>query len=386
MKKGCLFFVLIPVIILAVVVLFFFFQNQAWFTQTAQEPALSPLEKAHLQEALHLRAELGNELWVGWGNADLPMIAFNERYAFLTGMENPADGWYKVPVMNHYGTKWEVVPGDDFGGAAYYRQALKDRNPEAFAVLIGEQWVSSLTTKDWFRLSFTMQMRDELPAPVDAVFPYRIFVNQLLSSSDHYIAGTLHESFHAFQGTTNADRLNAAEAAAQQEENYPWDDAAEAWTEELNVLSGGMDCADTQTCAAAARAFLALRAERRAAMDAAADWASFEREREWLEGLAKYTEIKIWQLAGESETYQPLAALDEDDDFDRYQKHQSYWNRERDQVARMDKQASDTRFYYSGMVQAVWLDQLMPDWKTRIFEDGVYLEDLLAEAAGESDN
>jgi hypothetical protein len=38
------------------------------------------------------------------------------------------------------------------------------------------------------------------------------------------------------------------------------------------------------------------------------------------------------------------------------------------------------RFYYSGMAQAVLLDRLMPDWKVRAWSEGVWLEDLLAEA------
>jgi hypothetical protein len=40
----------------------------------------------------------------------------------------------------------------------------------------------------------------------------------------------------------------------------------------------------------------------------------------------------------------------------------------------------DGRFYYSGMAQAFLLDQLMPGWKARAFDEGVWLDDLLAEA------
>jgi hypothetical protein len=43
----------------------------------------------------------------------------------------------------------------------------------------------------------------------------------------------------------------------------------------------------------------------------------------------------------------------------------------------------DTRFYSAGMMQAFLLDDLMPDWKSRIFNDGVYLEDLLCQALAE---
>ena len=40
----------------------------------------------------------------------------------------------------------------------------------------------------------------------------------------------------------------------------------------------------------------------------------------------------------------------------------------------------DGRFYYTGMAQAVLLDRLLPGWKEIAFDDGVFLEDLLATA------
>ena len=39
----------------------------------------------------------------------------------------------------------------------------------------------------------------------------------------------------------------------------------------------------------------------------------------------------------------------------------------------------DTRFYYSGMAQAMILDRLMPGWKSGAFAQDVWLEDLVAE-------
>lgn len=41
----------------------------------------------------------------------------------------------------------------------------------------------------------------------------------------------------------------------------------------------------------------------------------------------------------------------------------------------------ETRFYYTGMAQAMLLDRLLPEWKNSVFEDDVWLEDLLMEAS-----
>ena len=49
-------------------------------------------------------------------------------------------------------------------------------------------------------------------------------------------------------------------------------------------------------------------------------------------------------------------------------------------MKRQATQEGEVRFYYTGMAQAVVLDQLLPDWKTRILAGEIRLEDLLREA------
>ncbi|MEJ2748791.1 MAG: hypothetical protein P8183_12945, partial [Anaerolineae bacterium] len=78
--------------------------------------------------------------------------------------------------------------------------------------------------------------------------------------------------------------------------------------------------------------------------------------------------------------YQPVAAMASDPEFDDYQKFEQRWQQEVDQIARMANNDGDGRFYYSGMAQATLLDRLMPGWKAQIFDEGVFLEDLLATA------
>jgi len=49
-------------------------------------------------------------------------------------------------------------------------------------------------------------------------------------------------------------------------------------------------------------------------------------------------------------------------------------------MRRMANDEGDGRFYYSGMAQAFLLDRLRPDWKSKAFDEDIWLEDLLAEA------
>ena len=52
---------------------------------------LSDLEKARLAEAIHLRHNLGDQVWPGWGDADIPFIIYNKSYAFLVNYPTPPD-------------------------------------------------------------------------------------------------------------------------------------------------------------------------------------------------------------------------------------------------------------------------------------------------------
>ena len=88
----------------------------------------------------------------------------------------------------------------------------------------------------------------------------------------------------------------------------------------------------------------------------------------------------MWQEAAGDSQYKPTPAILNDSAFKSYRTFDKRWKEEMRLVRKQYSHNSDTRFYYSGMVQAMLLDRLMPDWKSRIFAEGVYLEDLLREA------
>ncbi len=101
--------------------------------------------------------------------------------------------------------------------------------------------------------------------------------------------------------------------------------------------------------------------------------ADYERELEWLEGLAKYAEVRFYELAASragqtgSIKFNPRLPFFLQWDFVRLEKQ-------------MGSQEGDLRFYLSGMAQARLLDRLSPGWKTRTALGKVYLEDILRAA------
>jgi hypothetical protein len=345
---------------------------------------LSDLQKARVAEARHLQQTLGDAIWPGWSQLDTPYIVHDAEYAYLVGYPNPPPGWMKMPQRQAHGGAWEPVADDTFEGQVYYRQKLTDPNitPENFTVLVGDRWAATLQVKEYMEVAFYAGFREELPPPLRPVFPYRLIWRLLMRDTDSYIAALLHEGFHAFQGTLAPERLAAAENVTRFEPRYPWDDAdlAEGWQQEVDFLARAVRASSTTEAADLAGQFLSARAARRAATGLAADLVDYERQREWLEGLAKYAEVSVGRAAVHTAGYSPLPEVTADPAFQSYANSETYYTGQLSELPRTSGRSGDTRFYYSGMAQAVLLDRLLPGWQARAFDPTVTLEYLLQDA------
>jgi hypothetical protein len=345
---------------------------------------LDSLTQDRVDEIFHLRQTLGDDVWPGWGDAEIPLILYNEEYAFLIGYPgDPPAGWLPVGADQPVGAAWARLPGERLAQDHYFRARLPadGTTPQSFTVRIGDQWVASLGQYEWMKFSLIEQIREEMPPLLREILPYSLFVNLLLNGTDGHIAAVLHESFHAYQARQSQNRLLAAEAAAHTGERaYPWHDAEiqAAWQAELDLLADALRAESDEEARQLARQFLAQRERRRATL--ASTLVEYEGHREWVEGLARYAELGIWRAAHSTEAYMPMTALADDPDFDGYRSYPTRWNREVDQIRRMADDEGDGRFYYSGMAQAVLLDRFAPGWKAQILDDGVWLDELLQAA------
>jgi len=50
---------------------------------------LAVLDKARLAETLQLKAAFGDQIWPGWGRAEIPLILWTAGAEFLTGLPQP---------------------------------------------------------------------------------------------------------------------------------------------------------------------------------------------------------------------------------------------------------------------------------------------------------
>jgi hypothetical protein len=280
------------------------------------------------------------------------------------------------------GGAWEEAQGDTFQGGVYYRQRLTDdqMTPEAFTVLVGNQWVASLTTKEWTEIGLAEPIRESLPSLLQSVLPYKLYSRLLVGNSDRYITLVLHEAFHAYEGLAADTRLEAAENAMHAQENkYPWDDAEleAAWQVELDYLSEAIRSTTKEATIEQVHLFLAQRQARRNEHNLSPAMIAYENLREWEEGLSKYVELEIWRQASTTPGYQTDPAIVIDKGFKDYTTFEKQWRQE---ISNIDNDAEDVRFYYTGMAQAFLLDRLMPAWKEKVIEEDMTLEDLLREA------
>ena len=376
-KKGCLFIPLGLIVLCILSVAASVLSNLNLPQHSTTLDQLSELEKARLSEVLHLRTALGDAVWPGWSQADIPLIVYNEQYAFLVGYPNPPSGWMKVPTLEARGGPWEEVLGDAFEGLPYYRSLISNpqKTPEGFTVLVGDRWVATFQTREYGEVAFYRGFRQDLPPFISNLIPVRLVWALLMGKTEAYIAALEHESFHAYEGILAVDRLTASEQMYQVEENYPFDAMEEPWKQEMNVL---VQAAQTNTEAEAidlARQFLQMRASRRAGLNA--DQVDLERLREWEEGLAKYAELEITRLAGAESGYHPVEGISQDKDFNNYSNQQQFWSEQLREAKKTQGRSGDTRFYYSGNALAVLLDRLSPGWKSHALPGGEYLDDLL---------
>lgn len=347
-------------------------------TESTVKDKLTQNEKAYISEAMNLQDKIGNEVWPGWGDLQIPVIIYNEKYAFLIGYHNPPAGWMKMPREEFRGTEWEIVKNDSFGGAAYYRQLLPnpDITPEAFTVKVGDRWVASMQTKEYAAVTFYKNLRNELPPVLNAIFPYKIFWQFLMGSTENYIVGLEHEAFHAFQGTEVPQRLAESESAPFSKD-YPWEKPTNGWNEEINLLVEAYNTESDEAASKLVAQFLAKRFERREKSNLSDESIRYEQKREWLEGLAKYAELKIGVMASENQSYKHVNEIETVPGFKNYKNRESHFNQQLGDVERIGNSPADPRFYYTGMLQAVMLDRLMPEWKKDAFKEDVYLENLL---------
>jgi hypothetical protein len=104
---------------------------------------------------------------------------------------------------------------------------------------------------------------------------------------------------------------------------------------------------------------------------------------EWNEGVAAYTEFRLAETAAHDK-YAPTQAYASLAGFQSYQDLWRHTYEARPFLAKHAGRAAKSRtaFYHLGMGKALALDRVSPAWKEKYFIPGIWLDDILADAAG----
>jgi hypothetical protein len=361
--KGLLYFIAGGLLSLSLLAVASYISNKNLPTGPEISDRLSELDKMRLEEALHLKTSLGESIWPGWGEMDIPVLLWHQENNFLVGIDDPPAGWISVP-------------DDVFKGNTYFANPKFD--PENFAMNIGDIWVASMGTKGETDAFMEDVFREVIPDPLESFFPFRL----LILNTEIQISGVLHETFHVYQVLQSPEKFKRAETAYIDTDHY-WvidQNMETSWQEEMNLLIDAANSHDEQEVRSLAAQFLAVRDKRRIDFKLTQTMIVFEIQTEWLEGLAKYIELSIWEAAANTSQYKPSLETEVDPDFKEYQTYQRRWNQEISQARRQATSEGDVRFYYSGMLQARILDKVMPSWKSKVMEETGSLEDLIRQA------
>ena len=156
------------------------------------------------------------------------------------------------------------------------------------------------------------------------------------------------------------------------ENAYPFDSVefADAWDKESAFLSRALKAEDESDVRDSIKQFLKVRETRRIEASLKPELVAFENDLEWLEGLARYAEIRFYELA---------ALQKNGSKFTKYKTSlPSHWKMEFRRInGKLGHLEGDYRFYLSGMAQARLLDRVRPNWKMQFKHEDSNLEDIL---------
>lgn len=288
-------------------------------------------DQKELAEIRRIQQRYGNEVWPGFGDARIPIVLYDDRFEYLIGHPAPPSDWTSSGTL---------------ASKSLHRRPAK--NPQGFAVKVGNIWCGSFAT-------------------------FSHMSKQLRFGRDFHIAATLHEMFHAFQAQAAPNRFDVATKIYSLENNYPESnfELTKDWTREGAILAEAVKAKNERGGLSLIAEFLDFREKRRRRAKLDASLIDFENQLEWLEGLGKYAEVKIIELAAADVRSPPI-----------YDLSAATMRRMSDTFqlsGGLGAAKGDLRYYQSGLAQALLLDRVEPKWK-KVPLATVVLEKLLEQA------
>ena len=295
-------------------------------------PGISPTDRTRIREAYRLASQLGDRIWPNWHSAPFALLLVTPDFEYLVGHPNPS-------------ADFTAIANDTLvGRAVLYRKRT-------------------------------------LPVQMQATFPAVNGVNTIVigraeltadKNSTRWVLTVLHEHFHQFVYSQPgyfdaATKLGLAhgDQSGMWMLNYPfpYDSARvqQAFTAMTHALLDALAQTDKPALDAKDAAFRrAMTTFRQSASTEAAKYFDFQL---WQEGVARYTEIELGELAAKAYTPSPeFSALP---DFKSYASVAADIRRGvLDDLGTMSlAKLKRVVVYSTGAADALLLDRVRPSWK-----------------------
>lgn len=337
--------------------------------------SIDPLLLVSLKECRNIAETFGGEFYPGWDFRKTPVLFYKPNVQeLLINYPHKPGGYSKYTGFNPLGDETIYIRND----TTIF--SIDDQNTGTEI-----EGIPVLVVADPFS-----RMRSQIEGAVlartkDFVVDWLDEWNFLQSPYDE-IRTILHEAFHIFQEKMAPEKF-ANEMVVL---IYPLLDPVNnsLYVLEGNILWDALFSEDSKERMEKVKEFVAVRTLRQSRLEE--EVVEYENLNEYVEGTAVYVEYKFMTIG---ETVEPIEEMYYHNGFNGYRGILSKQLEE--EINDMVKivSVSDDRFgnkygtgpmrfrlYDLGACQALLLDEIMPEWKTKIFEKDVYLCDLLKNA------
>ena len=310
----------------------------------AQTPATLPdVDRVRIVEAFRLADILGNRVWPGWDKAPFAILLITPDHEFL--IRHPR-------------------PSDDF-------------------TLIGEDAV--LKQKVWFR---ARKFEPNLLATFPAVGGVSTIVigqaeNTAAKTSTRWVITLLHEHFHQLQNSqpqyyadVDALGLSRGDQTGMWMLNYdfPYDtpEVKDQFSAMCKALAEALQAREQPNFAEKRAAYVEAKSKFQSLLKA--DDYKYFAFQVWQEGVARYTEYQVAELAAAE--YQPTKEFQELKDYTSFKQEADaiLSGIEKELTSVQLDQGKRVAFYALGAAEGLMLDRANPEWRQRYFEDRFSLD------------
>ncbi len=315
-------------------------------------PALSVPERALIEEAYNLWSSRIDGIWLGASKINIPFVYVSEEWEYAISFPATLDGF------------------TDSG------ERLRARTVQVRARTLDR------------KLSASFPLEGSPTVVVGSP-------EALGKNSGEWVITACHEMFHVYQATMGSYKKTASLEIGPRDDStwqlrfpFPYTDPEIMklihlqgyllWLASLNTNTAESGY-QISTAIEAAQIYKA-QLTKGTSGETAYRYSEFQ---EWNEGVAAYTEFKLAEAAAHDQ-YEPTPAYQLLFGFQSYQDLWSHTYEARPFLAKHAGRAAKNRnaFYHLGMAKALALDRVSSAWKEKYFMPGIWLDDLLAEAAG----